>query len=415
MANNPAKSEPEDEPVDEKLDGITDEEVEEWFEAEEDEDEEGEATADVIEDELDQKYARAQIQIVRSTIDFTLHTLRQSLKDPLYINLSPTYQRRTRWDRKRRSLLIESFLMNIPVPPIFLYENQYNQYEAMDGRQRLETIRDFLDNAFPLSGLEFFPELKGKRFNDLNPTLQRGLLRRSITAIVLLAETTRPENPEHDVRMILFRRLNTGGARLNPQEMRNALYPGTFNTMLVETARTKPFTTIWRIPQKTRDEKEKVPKELSKNALYRTMADAELVLRFIAIKETVELNLSGSMRRLLDNCIARHAKDSAHQINRMTQEFQTCITLLDNTFDHQPFVLPRTRRPSRNLYDALMVALSLHPECDIVADKENVQTRLTDALDDPQKYSTLTGHANTVDAIRERVKIAERVLTGEEM
>src|SRR5262249_42554728 len=147
------------------------------------------------------------------------------------LNLAPIYQRRARWDRKRRSLLIESFLMNIPIPPLFLFENRYNQYEVMDGRQRLETIRDFLENRFALTGMEFWKELNGLRFVDLRPAIQKGLLRRSITAVVLLAETTQPDESATDVRMILFRRLNTGGARLNPQELRNALYPGKFNEM----------------------------------------------------------------------------------------------------------------------------------------------------------------------------------------
>ncbi|MCR9294968.1 MAG: DUF262 domain-containing protein [bacterium] len=385
---------------------ITEEEVEQWFEEEEDEEELPEDSNEPIE----AKYAASQIRVVRSTIDFTLHTLKQSLNDPNYINISPEYQRRTRWDRKRRSQLIESFLMNIPVPPIFLFENQYNQYEAMDGRQRLETIRDFLDNNFALTGMEFFKELNGRRYNDLNATIQRGLLRRSITAIVLLAETTRPENSEHDVRMILFRRLNTGGARLNPQEMRNALYPGKFNRMLADTARSDLFTRIWRIPQQTPDENEKIPKELNRNAMYRNMADCELVLRFFAIRETIQNNLKGSIRSLLDKCMDRHSTDSQKHVDRLSEQFMTCLRILDETFDGDPFVLPQTGRLSRPLFDALMVALSLSPDRDPAAEKDGVQERLSDALSEPRKYNILIGRGNTVEAIKDRVELADEIL-----
>ena len=183
--------------------------------------------------------------------------------------------------------------------------------------------------------MEFWTELTGKRFNDLNPTLQRGLLRRSITAIVLLAETSRPDDVI-DVRMVLFRRLNTGGATLNPQEMRNALYPGYFNDMLVRQARTDLFTRIWRIPPKTPDEIESPPADLLKNALFRSMADCELVLRFFAIKETIEQNLKGGIKGLLDACMKRHADDDETAVRRYDARFERCLRSLDGLFNAAP-------------------------------------------------------------------------------
>ena len=170
---------------------ITEAEVEEWFESEDEMSDAESVDIDVV-----QRYSEAQLRIVRTNMDLSLHNLRQSLRDASYINLSPSYQRRHRWDSKKRSQLIESLLLNIPIPPIFLFENDYNQYEIMDGRQRLEAIKGFMDNTFPLRGMEYWPELNGSRFNDLPPTIQRGLLRRTISAIVLLAETSRPEDSE---------------------------------------------------------------------------------------------------------------------------------------------------------------------------------------------------------------------------
>jgi uncharacterized protein DUF262 len=391
---------------------ISEEEVEQWYDEEEDEVEAEAGQADSSPSALEEKYSATQIQIVRSTIDFTLHTLQQSLKDPSYINISPEYQRRTRWDRKRRSLLIESFLMNIPVPPIFLFENQYNQYEAMDGRQRLETIREFLDNGFALGGLEYFKELNGKRFRSLTPTIQRGLLRRSITAIVLLAETTRASASVHDVRMILFRRLNTGGARLNPQEMRNALYPGEFKDMIARVARDEKFCEIWRIPKKTPDEDEQKPPSLTKNALYRNMADCELVLRFFAIKETIASDLKGSIRHILDKCMDRHSNDKSGAVAKAEGHFLHCLHTLYKIFDGKAFVLPTTNRPSRPLYDALMVALSRQSTFDPMARSNPIREALRAALDDRANYDILIGRGNTVDAIKDRVALAEQILVG---
>jgi Protein of unknown function DUF262 len=153
---------------------VTESEVEEWFESEEDNNSE---IVPALHEDIVQRYSAAQLRIVRSTMDLSLHSLRQSLGDSTYINVHPDYQRRHRWDTKKRSQLIESLLLNIPIPPLFLFENDYNQYEVMDGRQRLDAITQFLENSYALRGLEYWPELDGTTFNDLPPTIQRGLSR----------------------------------------------------------------------------------------------------------------------------------------------------------------------------------------------------------------------------------------------
>jgi hypothetical protein len=205
---------------------IDEKEVDEWFNEEENDENEEQVetstTKQPKEEDISIKYANTQLRIVRTNLDYSIDYLKSSLGSS--IDLEPQYQRRSRWDNKKRSLLIESLLLNIPIPPIFLFEIEYGQYEVVDGRQRLETLKDFLDNLFPLKNLTYWKELNGKRFKELPVIIQRGLLRRTISATVLLAETTRPEDSEIDVRMVLFNRLNTGGVQLNPQELRNALY-----------------------------------------------------------------------------------------------------------------------------------------------------------------------------------------------
>lgn len=388
------------------VDEITESDVDEWFESEEDLSEPAPQDVDVV-----QRYSDAQLRIVRSNMDLSLHNLRQSLKDASYINLSPVYQRRHRWDSKKRSQLIESLLLNIPIPPIFLFENEYNQYEIMDGRQRLEAIKDFLDNSYPLRGMEYWPELGGARFNDLPPTIQRGLLRRTISAIVLLAETSRPEDSEIDVRMALFKRLNTGGVKLNPHELRNALYPSVFNEMLQVLARWDTFRDTWRIPRYTHEEEESVPKKVQENALYKTMADCELVLRFFAIKETILESRTGSLRRLLDKSMKQHAKDTGAAHHLMEQEFREVLSFLYSTFEGQPFVLPQTNRPSRPAYDAMMVATALIGPSNLHGRSSEIRKRFLLAANDPASYEVLVGRGNTVEAIRDRVSLAQRLLT----
>jgi hypothetical protein len=108
-------------------------EVEDWFDEESDEVEEPSAnfSADPA-----VKYAESQLRVVRETKDCQLDYLQHALQPGReIIDISPAYQRRLRWNNKKKSLLIESFLLNIPVPPIFLFEQDYNEYEVIDGRQ----------------------------------------------------------------------------------------------------------------------------------------------------------------------------------------------------------------------------------------------------------------------------------------
>jgi len=396
-----------DKPINKSIEEFSDEEVEEWFEAEDESSEEAEEEVDIV-----KQYTEAQLRIVRSSMDFSLHNLRQSLGDSSYINLAPPYQRRHRWDIKKKSQLIESLLLNIPIPPIFLFENDYNQYEIMDGRQRLEAIKDFFENIYALRGMEYWHQLNGYRFNELPPTIQRGILRRTVSATVLLAETSRPGESEIDVRMALFKRLNTGGVQLNPQELRNALFPSAFNEMLFALSRGDVFRDTWRIPRFTADEIEAPPRALIRNALYKNMADCELVLRFFAIKETIVEGLKGSLRQLMNRTMQSHCSDNETQIDALETEYKLVLQFLYETFDETPFVLPKTKRPSRPAYDALMVATTLIGVDNLGERKPSIVRNFIESAEDPDQYEILVGRGNTVESIKDRVQLAQDILSN---
>lgn len=395
------------------LKSLATEEVASWLEEEEEEDELDKSSGLITSSDPAEKYAKSQIRVIRETKDYQLDYLRHALS-PLTasIDTSPGYQRRLRWTNKKRSMLIESFLLNIPVPPVFLYEHDYNEYEVIDGRQRLETIRAFLRNDFALSGLEYWPELERLRFNQLPLVLQKGLLRRSLQAVVLLAETADPAQDNLDVRRVLFDRLNTGGIRLNPQELRNALYPGSLNAMLIRLARSSPFTEIWGVPAYSPTEEKEPSEELLKNALFSTLTDAELVLRFFALRDAVENKGKGSLRRILDRFMQKHANASISHITSWEKEFQDLIKSLHAVFGVSTFRLPKTNRASRPLFDSLMIALSLHPELDVVTNSNAIRQSMDKALDNKELYEILVGRGNTIESVHQRVSLAEEILTG---
>jgi hypothetical protein len=300
--------------------------------------------------------------------------------------------------------------MNVPVPPLFLFEKDYNQYEVMDGRQRLEAISEFLDNKYALTGLEFWPELQGKRFNDLPGTIQRGLLRRTLNAVVLLAETSRSDD-SFDIRLVLFRRLNTGGVKLNPQELRNALYPGIFNKALHDISRDELFVKVWRIPQRTNTEDEQPATELQRNILYRSMMDCELVLRFFGIRDAVAGKTKGSLRQIFDRTMQRYSLLTEGQVDLLKTEFLETLQRVTKALGYGFHVLP-DGQPSRPLYDAILVAAHAQRMTNLEENSEAIKAKLAAALAEPEQYDILVGRGNTLESIKERVALATTILVG---
>ena len=98
-------------------------------------------------EEINKKYVAGEARVITENGSIKLPLLNGMFKTVNYI-LQPNYQRRITWNNKKRSKLIESFIMNIPVPPVFLYETDFGVYQVMDGLQRISTIIDFFDNGF---------------------------------------------------------------------------------------------------------------------------------------------------------------------------------------------------------------------------------------------------------------------------
>ena len=350
------------------------------------------------------------LRIIRSNIDYNLDFLVQSIDKN--IDLGPSFQRRSRWSLLQKSLLIESLIMNLPIPPIFLFEKEYYSYEVVDGRQRLETIKEFLGNRFKLQNLQYYTDYNGKLFNQFDLQTQRMLLRRTISATVLLAESTTYDKA--NIRMILFDRLNTGGTKLNAQELRNAIFSGPYNDMILELSAHSHFREIWLIPDPTKTivvaEKEKLELALKNNPMYRSMIDSELILRFFAIREVVDSDITGSMRELLDKTMRKYINENEGEITRLKTLFTNTLIGLYKIFGKDAFKNPIAKGKARNIYDALMVGYSRINISELQT-AEVIKLNLLKVLQNTDNYEKIITKGNSLENIRFRVEKAEAILT----
>lgn len=367
-------------------------------------------------------FVNSALRMVYQTNNFFIPQIRDLIKRKDLLNLRPEYQRRLRWNTRQKSKLIESLLLNIPIPPIFLYESDEARYEVMDGQQRLNAIREFIDGEYALSGLPILNPLEGFRYSQCPPRVKRALDRSTLSAIVLLleSEAARPDASGlklADIRRFIFDRLNTGGTKLNPQEIRNALNPGVFNKVLIDISRFNLFTKVFEIPPYIEDDPEDFyeNQDRRKNNLYATMQDCQLVLRYFALKE--ESNIRGSMKAMLDRAMEIDIAEAEEE--SLKQDYKERFKFLYELFDGQPFRLPGDekgrKRISAAIYDASMVAINnlWDSRSEISQDKVNVQKRMKGAMQDSERLPILTGQQNTANAVRERIKLMHWVLTNE--
>jgi uncharacterized protein with ParB-like and HNH nuclease domain len=361
-------------------------------------------------DEINAKYEKREKRILTEMNREKLPSFADALKKPGYMEIRPFFQRRPRWNKKMQSRLIESFLINIPVPPIILYEKEYNSYEVMDGQQRITTIQDFYDNKLELTDLELWPELEGRTYNQLPKKIKAGIDRRSISSIVLITESA--PNPEEALylKQLAFERLNTGGVDLSRQEVRNCLYYGDFNKLLLELAQNPIFAKAWGIPI---DDDEAI----WKNSLFKKMEDVELVLRFFALRHARKFH--GKLEEFLDKYMIKSLSFSEEDIAILRNLFFKTIHIVHRIYGENLFN-PKAFEPQnitfkdqayKTYYEAVMVGFSNHLDREnvLIARKQKV-IEATKKLFEEDKNRLLTGGGKTKADIQKRLRLFDDML-----
>ncbi|NMZ63014.1 DUF262 domain-containing protein [Pseudomonas oryzihabitans] len=274
-----------------------------------------------------------QRKLHTETYDFTVETISEKLIDEsIFI---PKFQRRYVWSDSQASRLIESLIIQCPIPVIYLNQETNEKLSVIDGNQRLTTIKKYLNNEFPLKGLTAYPELEGSRFYELDPRFQRHIQNRTLRCIVILKDT----HPQ--VKFDVFERLNSGATKLTPQELRHGLYFGDLMALATQAVKETSFLSALEIKNDKR------------------MKAEELVLRFWALSEEHD-QYKKPLATFINNFADKNRKLGRQKREELTQSFRSSLfavrsrlgDLAFKVFDSQlniesPF--------NSALYDALMV------------------------------------------------------------
>lgn len=333
---------------------------------------------------INERYVSGEVRIVTEQARYPLTSIRDMVEGDSY-ELNPDFQRRHRWDNQRKSRLIESFIINVPIPPIFLYEAQYSYYEVMDGLQRLTAIRDFYADDFELAGLSEWSELNGRTYSTLPEDIRRGVDRRYLSSIILLHETAKDEIEARRLKQLVFERINSGGEKLTHQESRNAIYPGPMNSLCLRLSRNAHLCELWNIPEPTVVELETgspAPEDaVISNKLYRTMGDAELVLRFFAYRQQLEHQQGRALTDYLDEYLRLANLLPSDELAELGGVFESALEVVHQLFGDRAFLLPKLsngrwiypRRPTLTVYDPMMwaAAQTLSRASELIANKES--------------------------------------------
>ena len=296
----------------------------------------------------------------------------------------PRFQRGWVWKHAQASQLVESFLLGLPVPSIFMYRDQQSQHSlVIDGQQRLRTIWGFLEGKLP-DGQDFYlrdvnERWNGKSYADLSE-VDRIRFRDAVLRTIVIEQAD-----PHDNSSIyhIFERLNTGGTQLNPQEIRNSAANGPFNDLMIELNGLNEWRHIF-----------------GKERADERMRDVELVTRFCALKDNSE-DYSTPMKAFLNDYMKRHQSKTDYE--PATNAFEATTKRVLENLGPKPFHIRRGINVA--VYDSTMLAFSRTDRI-----PNDINSRWENLIKNPEYQKVTTSGTTSERAVKTRIDLAWKIL-----
>jgi len=317
--------------------------------------------------------------------------------------LKPELQRNYVWDKAEASRFIDSILLKLPVPSIFLAKQDDEKLLIIDGYQRLMTVYDFVKGIFSQDGRVFKlsnsnkinDRWKGNAFSELSDTEQRRIKNTTIHAIIFVQ--THPSNDNTGMYQV-FERINTSGRTLYPQEIRNCVYQGDMNDLLIELNKNN----IWRSLFGTSEPDTR-------------MRDMEFILRYFAMSE-MKFDLiktrSISLKKELNLFMGKNRKLTSENKETLYKNFITIIEKISETFGKNAFHNISKTTPDKlvnkfnpTIFDSFMLAFE---KCKIL--KDDINTHRLNLLKNNDYQEVLKIQTTDISNIIKRINLVKEYL-----
>jgi uncharacterized protein with ParB-like and HNH nuclease domain len=318
--------------------------------------------------------------------DFSIRLLKEQVDDGTLV-LADDFQRRRIWDDSKASRLIESLLINIPIPVCYFAELEDGSCSVIDGQQRLTAIYRYMNNEFSLASLRIRNDLNGKIFSNLGVSDRRSIEHRSLRCILILKKS----DPE--ILFDVFDRLNVSSVKLNRQELRNSLYKGDLSQLIRELAENETFKKARRAVD-----------------LDKRMNDYELILRFFAFHFNGS-NYQSDLAKFLDDYLRLGQKLSSEIIDEHRQVFLKTIGNVYDVFESNSFRRYDCNRQvwnnslNRAIYDVAMLPFSTLLSSHIIEEKNKILHVFKEMCENPEFQTAITSSPETITHIQSRLNI----------
>jgi hypothetical protein len=330
----------------------------------------------------EQQIREKQQEVKYDLRDFTVELVVSHFNESLFY--IPEYQREHVWNPQRQSRFIESVVLGLPIPMMFLAEMSDGTLEIVDGVQRISTLDAFFAGDLRLDNLERLNLLNGMAFADLPVSQQRKLRTRALRIVVLDETTT------FETRQDIFNRVNTSGDKARPAEVRRGAFQGPFMDFIQECAADERFARLCPVSE----------------SLIKRREPAELVLRFFAYSDEYT-KFKHDVSKFLDQFVVAHQEDFDRE--RYRQEFDSTLTFVDKHFPHGFAKGPRATSTPRVRFEALGVGVNLALRAQSDLDPRNV-----DWLKSPEFDQLVRTHAsNSGPRLRDRIEFVRDKLLSD--
>lgn len=339
----------------------------------------------VAPDEIDRLVEQEKKSADYDTTEFTAEIMAQKLENG-DIEIPP-YQRPLVWPTQAKSFFIESLLLALPIPYMFLSERPTGTLEVVDGSQRLRTIQEFFRDKFRLQGLEKLDFLNGRSFSDLPVSQQRKLRNRPVRAVVL------SERANDSVRFDIFHRINTGGTQLSDAQIRKGAFPGPFYSLVERSAKSEQFIRLCPSKGKRDAQGER----------------EELVLRFYVYAARYQAFVH-DVARFLNEYIGQVNHDPTFPLAEWEAKFSHTMTFVEDRFPYGFHRSAKTSEVPRVRFEAIAVGSYL-----ALGAVPNLVPRTFDWLDSAEfQQHVRTDASNSGPKLRGRIEfVRDRLLEGQ--